>query len=291
MNIKITLLLVLALFSVSTSPIIAKALSGVSAISISFWRMFFASMILWIYSFLKPQGKIKVGVNRNKIIYAGILLGIHFALFFTAIKTTNISNATFLGTLAPFFTILIELYILKRNYSKIVLLGLVFTLIGSLVILGYNFDISTMHTKGNLYAILCSVCLAIAFMIAEKVRADETTIVYTRLLYLSAAITLLVILFITSNNITNDLFKHNLNEYLGLLFLGLVPTILGHNSIYYAVKFVSPTIVAAFPLGEPIIATILAYFIFNEQISLNVVIGGSITLIGLVLISQYKKNK
>ena len=121
MNIKITLLLVLALFSVSTSPIIAKALSGVSAISISFWRMFFASMILWIYSFLKPQGKIKVDRNRNKIIYAGILLGIHFALFFTAIKTTNISNATFLGTLAPFFTILIELYILKRNYSRIVL--------------------------------------------------------------------------------------------------------------------------------------------------------------------------
>ena len=75
------------------------------------------------------------------------------------------------------------------------------------------------------------------------------------------------------------------------MFLGLVPTILGHNSIYYAVKYVSPTIVAAFPLGEPIIATILAYFIFNEQITLNVVIGGSITLIGLVLISQYKKNK
>ena len=291
MNIKITLLLVLALFSVSTSPVIAKALTGVNAISISFWRMFFASLILWIYSCFKPQGKIKIDVNRNKIIYAGILLGIHFALFFTAVKSTHIANATFLGTLAPFFTLLIELYILKRNYSKIILTGLVFTLIGSIVILSNNFDISTMHTKGNLYAILCSICLAIAFMIAEKVRANETTIVYTRLLYLSASITLLAILFITSNDIINDLFKHNFHEYLGLLFLGLVPTILGHNSIYYAVKYVSPTIVAAFPLGEPIIATILAYFIFNEQITLNVIIGGSITLIGLVLISQYKKNK
>ena len=98
MNIKITLLLVLALFSVSTSPIIAKALGGVSAISISFWRMFFASIILWIFSYFRPQGKIKVDKNKNKIICAGILLGIHFALFFTAIKTTNISNATFLGT-------------------------------------------------------------------------------------------------------------------------------------------------------------------------------------------------
>ena len=59
-----------------------------------------------------------------------------------------------------------------------------------------------------------------------------------------------------------QLLNYSLNEYLGLLFLGVVPTILGHNSIYYAVKYVSPTIVAAFPVGEPIIATILAYLIF-----------------------------
>ena len=80
-------------------------------------------------------------------------------------------------------------------------------------------------------------------------------------------------------------------EYLGLLFLGIVPTIMGHNSIYYAVKYVSPTIVAAFPLGEPVIATILAFFIFHEIITVNIFIGGFITILGLILISQYKKIK
>ena len=69
MNIKITLLLVLALFSVSTSPIIGRALENVGAISISFWRMFLASFILWIFSLVKPQGKIKISKNRNKIDY------------------------------------------------------------------------------------------------------------------------------------------------------------------------------------------------------------------------------
>ena len=86
MNIKITLLLILALFSVSTSPIVAKALTEVGAVSISFWRMLFASMILWGYTVFKPQGRIKISQNRTKTIYAGILLGIHFALFFQAIK-------------------------------------------------------------------------------------------------------------------------------------------------------------------------------------------------------------
>ncbi len=285
MNIKITLLLILALFSVSTSPIIGRALENVGAISISFWRMILASIVLWIFSFFKPQGKINILKNRNKIIYAGILLGFHFALFFEAIKITSISNATFLGTLAPFFTLILEIYILKRTFSKVVLFGLIITFLGSLIILVYDFDLSSSFTLGNIYAVLCSICLAIAFIIAEKVRENENTIVYTRTLYLSAAITL----FFISIFANETLIISNHIDFLGLLFLGLVPTIIGHNSIYYAIKYVSPTIVAAFPLGEPIIATILALFIFNELITFNIYLGGALTLFGLILISQYKK--
>ena len=285
MNVKITLLLVLALFSVSTSPIIGRALENVGAISISFWRMFLASFILWIFSLVKPQGKIKITKNRNKIIYAGVLLGFHFALFFEAIKITSISNATFLGTLAPFFTLILEIYFLKRKFSRVVLLGLIVTFFGSIIILVYDFDLSTSFTLGNIYAVLCSICLAIAFVIAEKVRENENTIVYTRTLYLSAALTLFLISFFANET----LIINNHIDFLGLLFLGLVPTIIGHNSIYYAIKYVSPTIVAAFPLGEPIIATVLAYFIFNEFITFNIYIGGTLTLVGLILISQYKK--
>jgi len=287
MNTKITLLLFLALLSVSTSPIIGRALVGVGAVSISFWRMLIASLILWMFSSIKPQGKMEIPSNYNRTIYAGILLGIHFALFFEAVKITKIANATFLGTLAPFFTLLIEFYILKRYYNRKILLGLFFTLSGSLIILGYQFNLESQYTLGNLYAVLCSICLAIAFMIGEKVRKNENTIVYTRTLYLSAAFTL----FIISLFVNEELFKYTFNEYLGLIFLGLVPTILGHNSIYYSIKYVSPTIAAAFPLGEPIIATILAFFIFSENITSNIFIGGIVTLVGLILISLYKKIK
>ena len=285
MNTKITLLLILALLSVSTSPIIGRALTGVGAISISFWRMFFASIILWIFSMLKPQGKMKLSKSLNKTIYAGILLGIHFALFFEAIKITKIANATFLGTLAPFFTLLVEFFILKRFYNKKVLLGLLCTLLGSIIILGYQFDIGSKYTIGNLYAVCCSIAIAAALMIGEKVRETENTIVYTRTLYLSASVTLLLIAIFANEN----MIYHNLNEYLGLLFLGLVPTIIGHNSIYYSIKYVSPTIAAAFPLGEPIIATIFAYFIFSEIITFNIFLGGFITFVGLILISINKK--
>jgi len=287
MNTKITLLLILALFSVSTSPIIGRALTGVGAVSISFWRMFIAAIVLWIFSAIKPQNKMHSKNNLLKTVLAGILLGIHFALFFEAIKITKIANATFLGTLAPLFTLCIELFILKRIYNKSVLLGLFFTLIGSIIILGYQFDLESKYTLGNLYAVICSICIALALMIGERVRSQENTVVYTRTLYLSASFTLLLIALCINEQLTG----YNLNEYLGLVFLGLVPTILGHNSIYYSIRYVSPTIAAAFPLGEPIIATIFAYFIFHEQITVNIFLGGIITMSGLILISIYKKIK
>ena len=81
-----------------------------------FWRMLFASIILWVYSMFKAQGKMTNKTNFKNTILAGVLLGIHFALFFSAIKLTRIANATFLGTLAPFFTLIIEIFILKRLF-------------------------------------------------------------------------------------------------------------------------------------------------------------------------------
>ena len=114
MNYKITILLFIALLSVSTSPIIAKSLVGVPAISISFWRMCIGSFLLWIYSYYNNQGRMKDQSNYLRTAIAGILLGLHFALFFGSIKLTLVSNATFLGTLAPLFTLLLELIVLKR---------------------------------------------------------------------------------------------------------------------------------------------------------------------------------
>lgn len=285
MNIRISILLFIALFSVSTSPIIAEFLKNVPAISISFWRMFIAALILWTYSLFFKQGKVKSSNNLKSIFVAGILLGIHFALFFQSIKMTKIANATFLGTLAPLFTLLLESFLFKRKFNKFVIMGLLLSFCGAVIILSDNFDMSQKYTLGNFLAVLCSVCLAISFIIAEKVRQTENTIVYTRTLYLTAAATLLIIAVITNSNLVN----HALSDYIGLLFLGLVPTIIGHNIIYYSVKFVSPTIVSSFPLGEPVIATILAFFIFGQIIGINIILGGLITLFGLLLIINKKK--
>ena len=72
--------------------------------------------------------------------------------------------------------------------------------------------------------------------------------------------------------------------------LGIVPTILGHSILYYLVKYLRPTIVASIPLGEPFIASIFAWFLFDGQVlNTYIILGGLTTLLGLFIIIQNKK--
>ena len=77
-------------------------------------------------------------------------------------------------------------------------------------------------------------------------------------------------------------------DFGGLFLLGIIPTLLGHGSMYYAIRYVSPTVVASTPMGEPIIASIMAWFLFQEAVGVATLIGGSITLVGLFLLAREK---
>ena len=82
----------------------------------------------------------------------------------------------------------------------------------------------------------------------------------------------------------NSIFDFQPQHIVWLLFLGLVPSLLGHNMLNYAVKYVTPTAVSSVPLGEPIIASLFGLFLFGEAIPVSAILGGPIILIGVYII-------
>ena len=289
MKIKVLLVLFIAMFSVSTSPIIARLLIDIPAISVSFWRMLIGGVLLWAISLFFKQKPLNKS-NRIKTCIFGILLGLHFYFFFTAVKLTNIANATLLGTIAPLFTMLIEILWLKRKIAINTILWISMIVGGSIIIVFHDFNFSSDYTIGSISAIICSLLLGVGFIISENVRQIESTISFSRTLYISAAVTLFILSFI----INEPLFTFPINKWniLGLLGLGIIPNMFGHNSLYYIVKYVSPTTVASVPLGEPIIASIIAFFLFKEFPNNQIIISSIIILSGLFfLIKNTKLNR
>jgi drug/metabolite transporter (DMT)-like permease len=279
MPAHIPFLLFAALLAISTSPILARFVPDVPAVGISFWRMAIGALLITLLCLFKPPKKM-TPKNRNLNILAGFFLGIHFALFFGAIKLTSIANATFLGTLAPLFTLIIEKVFLKRAHSKGVLFGLALALSGGGVIIAGDFDFSSEKTIGNLLALICSLFIGGVLMISEKVRKEVETLAYLRTLFFSASLTLALLAILKHD----PLLGYSSSDYGVLLALGIVPTLLGHGSLYYVVKTVSPTIDASVPLGEPVLASIIAWFLFQEPVGPMTMLGGGMTLFGLFVL-------
>ena len=287
--------MIIAMLSVSISPILVESIlqnqnlkhsgSGSSiSIALAFWRMSIGAILLWIYSIFQKQKTIS-DKNRNYSIISGFFLALHFYFFFEAIRLSTIANATFLGTLAPIFTLIFEIFLLKRKISFKIIIPLIIIIFGSAILVFDEFDFSTDKTIGNLFAILCSFWFGVCFIISDRVRKTEGTINYSRILYTSSALTL----FIISLCYNVNLFTFTYENIFLVILLGVVPNIFGHNLLYYSVKYISPTIVSCIPLGEPILASILAYFIFNQFISQYVIFGGSIIIIGLFFLIGSKR--
>jgi drug/metabolite transporter (DMT)-like permease len=279
-------ILFIGLLAISTSPVIARLLPLVPAAIIAFWRMTFASAMLWGYSSIRPQESI-APKNIRLVLAAGFLLAMHFIFWFSALKLTSIANTTVLGIVAPAFTLLFERLWYNRKLSWITITALLIILFGGIIVQGDDLGRVNNTGLGNIMAILSAVFLGSVFIIGAKVRKTTPVIAYTRMVYTVSAIVLLV----SSLVLDNPLLGYSINNYFWLFILGLVPTLIGHTAFSYSVKFVSPTVIAAVPLGEPIIASYLAWILFAERVPFYVVGGGLIVFIGMIILIMNKQSE
>ena len=268
-------LLFFALLAVSSSAWVVRLLPELSATTIAFWRMFLASLMAFIISYKT----IFTFVPSKKVLLAGIFLGFHFALFFRSVQLTSIAEAALLGTIAPVFTELYSILFQQKKFSIKVFFGLSLAILGAYLLISQS-NFSGTSTLGNLLAVLCSVAMAVVLLVGKEVRKTVGLFEYSRWLFLFAASCLLLISFYQSVNV----FSFAVKDFWWFVFLAAIPTMIGHNIFYYLVKTLSATTVAAVPLGEPVISSVGAYFLFQEPVSISVFFGGAITLIGVYII-------
>ena len=278
MTIRLGLILLLAMVSVSSTSLVVRSVATVPALVLAFWRMFTASGMLWGYSVIRPAGGLSP-INKKRIIFAGIFLGCHFACFFLGIRNTSIANATLLGCMAPIFTVFIAI-LQKKKINKMTYVGLIVAIVGGGIVQSGDISLNSANLFGNSIALLSALFLAITFVLAEEIRQETNSIVYGRSLFFVASITILFIATMAGDSILN--FKHS--DIPWFLFLGLVPSVFGHNLLNYAVKYITPTAVSAVPLGEPIIASIFGLLLFGEAIPFGALLGGPVVLIGVYII-------
>lgn len=285
MKLNPKLVIFIGALGVSTSPILIK-MSQSPALAIAFFRMLITVLLLTPYILSKNLQELK-SLNKTqvvKIIISGTFLGMHFSAWIMSLKYTSVASASVLVNTSPILLLLITYFIFKETISKKEILAVVGAFLGSLVLTLGDFSGGSNALLGDMFAILGAAFICVYLLIGNNIRQRVSMSTYTYLTYAFAMITI----FIINLFVKQDFLVTAPKEYLLFLAMAVFPTLLGHSLFNWSLKYVSATFVSMAILTEPILASILAIFMFAEIPSLLQLLGSFIILTSLY---QYNKAK
>lgn len=285
-DLKIYIILAIGVFIISFSGIIIKVITA-PALVIAFYRVFLTMIFLTPYFLYKYKNSFKYFWDIRPAL-VGLLLALHFYAWISAVQLTNVANAVIFIAIQPLFTLLMEYLFAKEDIRKGAIAGVIFALLGSIIISYSDFHIILTRFYGDMLAILAAFLAACYLFLGRSFRKKIKYIPYIYIVYTYCAFFLFIFVLISGGSFTG---YSNLN-YLYIFLLALGPTLIGHSVLNLSIRYVPATIVSLAILGEPILTTILALIILKETLTGATMVGGVLILYGIFrAINTNRKNK
>ena len=211
------------------------------------------------------------------LVGAGLFLGIHFATWISSLSYTSVSSSVVLVSTSPVFVGLAARFLLNESVSPRMFAGIALAVLGTTIVGWGGLILSGGALWGDCLAIIGAITVAAYLLIGRKLRKRLSLLTYITPTYAVAALVLGIAAWLGGQEFTG----YPMRTYLVFLLLAIGPQIIGHSSYNWALRYVSPTLVAASVLGEPVGATFLAYLVLGEAPVALEVLGGTIILVGL----------
>ena len=139
--------------------------------------------------------------------------------------------------------------------------------------------------RGDLLALSGAFFVAVYTMIGSVCRKTVSTNVYTFLVYLASAITVLLIALAGGQPLVG---YDSVNYFTGF-GMAVFCTLMGHSVFSWGLKYLSAAFVSTAKLMEPVFASVLGLIIFGEVPGMLTVVCGSIIILAIILYSRVEE--
>ncbi|HWP82814.1 MAG TPA: DMT family transporter [Bacteroidota bacterium] len=281
---NVYLILFIQVFIAGGTHVVAKAVvNDIDAVTLTFIRSLVSSAGL-LAIFVVKEGRLKIEKGDwRKIVLLGFLgLPVNQYLYLYGMKFTTPANGALLYAATPVLVLVLSYFMLGERVTVQKTIGILLAFAGIvLVIFERGIDLSSSYAYGNVIILLA--VLAWAFftilgkpMIVKYGAFHTTSVAMIAGMFLFAPVGLVFSWDYPLSTIT-------LSHWAGILYLGIGTSILGYVLWYYALGKIETSKAAVFANGQPIVATLMAIAFFDYSLTIPFVIGGVITIVGVVL--------
>jgi drug/metabolite transporter (DMT)-like permease len=217
--------------------------------------------------------------TERRLLLAGMLLALHFASWIASLDFASVAISTLLVCTTPVWT---EIYaVLRRRrvdaYAAASVLG---ALAGVAIVVGAPDRANT--PLGIALALAGAVTIAAYLLVVRATDPRYDTLAVTSRTYTYAAIALALAAVIAHDHLPP---AGDLRAWAGIVAMALLSQLFGHTALNAAVRVLSATFVSTMTLLEPVIAAVLAAWLFAERLGAATAVGAVVILaaIGVAL--------
>jgi drug/metabolite transporter (DMT)-like permease len=251
----------------------------------SLFRMAFTAFFLSFYILkTKPLSSFKI----NKMIFpllAGVFSALDHNFWSSALSHTSIANAILFNYIAPIWVALISFFFFKQKLTRNFWLGLVLTMIGTILIFGNDILHHPQIGWGDMLAMISSFFYAGFFLFAEKGRTQTEVAEFLWLVTLSATLTLTLLAIINGTPLSG----YNTRTIWVFIGAALFAQLIGYLALSFASGHLPASIISPTMILQPVLTAILAVPISGEPITVQLLISAPLVLIGIFIINHQTK--
>jgi drug/metabolite transporter (DMT)-like permease len=226
----------------------------------------------------------KTALEPGALLYtvlAGVFLGAHLGLWITSLAYTSIAASATIVTTNPIWVALILWLWRGEVPARLTMVGIIVAFSGGALIAVGDAGGASAGPRpllGDLLALLGAVTVSLYLICGREAQHRGMSVGrYVATAYTVGALSLVPATLLLGSGLAGWPGA----VYLYGLLLAFIPQLVGHTSFNWAVRWISPTLVALVILAEPVGSSVLGYLIFAEVPGPLVLAGAAVLLVGV----------
>ena len=259
-------------------------------LEVSAIRQFAAGLIYIIFFTLKGQPLPSKKQWPTLLVMSFFLLIIANGFATWSMKYLSSGLAALIAALYPLFVVIIEMIFFKTKNTIATFIGLVLGLAGICVVF---YDNAFHHNSGDyLFGVILSVVAMLSWGIGTifvaKNKLDINPYYGMGWQMMLAAPFIYMMSVCTGKNI--PLAAIPMQTWLAIAYLVLIGSCIAFVCFIYSMKQLPAAIASLYAYINPIVAMIVGFFLLSEKLTINILIGTAITIVGVYLVNHSLKE-
>ena len=269
--------LVIGVIAISFAAIFFKKSQPTHPLVASAIRLLFAATLLspWLVRALR-----RGTFDRRQFKHAmggGVAYAVHFGAWVASLGLTSVTASVTAVTASPLLLALVGLVTKKDAPDRRLWLALATAVVGLTVVAVNDAGGQQGALLGDFLALLGAAAMAAYLLIARPLGSRLDVMAYAAVATAVGGGVLLVACLVVGIELRAS--SHEAVIYLALA--ALLPQLVGHTALTWALRHTTPARVGMSTLGEPVGSTLLAWLWLGETVDPVVVVGCSLTLIAV----------